>query len=680
MYKRDNDRCSFRGLKQVDRPSAFLLTEVVLKSRWDQKIYLAAGTVIAYTLFSAFLLVPGESIVGSPYYLIGSVGMFMSMLWIMKHWHGRHMLAAVLLLALLVRVVAIFQFPENSDLSRYIWEGEIQLAGYNPYMFAPDAEALKHLRNENWQDVNFKHIPAIYWPFAQKLFKLGSAISPSHNFFKTILVAFDLGTLFVLLSILRPVTRDFREIVLYALNPLTIISVAGEGHLESILVFWIMLSLYGCRQKKPWLMFMSLGLAVMTKLTPVIFLPLLVERGNLKYFPLFLLPFALMLPYYDPEMDFLSTLGIFLSSFNHNGLFYYVSQSTIGVLPTAWFAMFFAACLCGFVFFLTPDRTRSVFLVSAILLVFAPTFHTWYLLLLTPFLVFYLSPPWIILHLTMLPLVFFFHPWATHPFWHNQPLLQGIEFLPFIAAGLWCFWKNRQYWPVRFPKPQSVSIIILANNEARDISGCIRSIDNRDCPVEIIVVDGGFLVGTPDIAETFPDVTFLSSEPGRRMQISTGICAAQNDVIVVLDADSRLLPDAIPRMLRALRENDSTVGGCFGAISDESGPGMRLNRLAPVLKRIWTLASGISLGDQVKFFRRGAFQARFPAIERMEDIELSLRMKENGAFVFIPGGVTGTARRQKPDGNWIDSIKTLYETMRYLTLRKLGLLARDSAD
>ena len=117
------------------------------------------------------------------------------------------------------------------------------------------------------------------------------------SFFKTILVLFDLGTIFLLLLMLRSFSSDFREIVLYALNPLTIISVAGEGHLESILVFWIMLSLYGCRQKKPWLMYLALGLAVMTKLTPVIFLPLLVERGNLKYFPLFLLPFALMLPY-----------------------------------------------------------------------------------------------------------------------------------------------------------------------------------------------------------------------------------------------------------------------------------------------------------------------------------------------------------------------------------------------
>ena len=123
---------------------------------------------------------------------------------------------------------------------------------------------------------------------------------------------------------IRPFSSDFREIVLYALNPLTIISVAGEGHLESILVFWIMLSLYGCRQKKPWLMYPALGLAVMTKLTPVIFLPLLVERGNLKYFPLFLLPFALMLPYVDPGIDFLSSLKIFISDFHFNGLFNYI--------------------------------------------------------------------------------------------------------------------------------------------------------------------------------------------------------------------------------------------------------------------------------------------------------------------------------------------------------------------
>lgn len=643
------------------------------------KMVHGVGAFIAYALFSALLLGPGQNIIGSPYYLIGSVGMFLSMLWIMRHWPGRRMFYAVLLMALLVRVVAIFQFPENSDINRYVWEGEIQIAGYNPFLLAPEAEGLKHLRNENWLDINFKYIPAIYWPFAQILFKAGAAISPTHWFFKSILVIFDMGTIFLLLLMIRKVSPDFREIVLYALNPLTIISVAGEGHLESILVFWIMLSLYGCSQKKPWLMYSALGLAVMTKLTPVIFLPLLVERGNLKYFPFFLLPFALMLPYYDSGINFLSTLNIFLSIYGYNGLLNYVCLSLIGVSLSAWISMLCAVGLCGFVFFLTPDRIRSVFLVSAIFLIFAPTFHTWYLLLLTPFLVLYRPTPWIILHATILPLVFFFHPWATHPLWHNQPLLQAIEFLPFIAAGLWCFWKNRQYWPAHFPPARSVSVIILTGSETQNISECIQSIERLDCPVEIIVVGDGYMDGESNIVRTFPDIKLsrhknVSSTPERGMQISIGINAAQNDVIVLLHADSRLLSGAITHMLQSLRENDSAIGGCFGAIHDDSRPGTGLNRFALVLNRIWTLASGISLGDQVKFFRREALSDHFPATKPIADIELSLRMKENGALIFIPCGVKSAVRKQKQARNWSDFMKTIYETTRYLTLRRLGLV------
>jgi hypothetical protein len=92
------------------------------------------------------------------------------------------------------------------------------------------------------------------------------------------------------------------------------------------------------------------------------------------------------------------------------------------------------------------------------------------------------------------------------------------------------------------------------------------------------------------------------------------------------------------------------------------------------LNRIWTLASGISFGDQVKFFRRDVLPDHFPAIKLMADIELSLRMKENGALIFIPCGVKSAARMRKPAGNWSDFVKALYETMRYLTLRRLGLV------
>jgi cellulose synthase/poly-beta-1,6-N-acetylglucosamine synthase-like glycosyltransferase len=224
-----------------------------------------------------------------------------------------------------------------------------------------------------------------------------------------------------------------------------------------------------------------------------------------------------------------------------------------------------------------------------------------------------------------------------------------------------------------------VSVIILTGSETHNISECIQSIDNLDCPLEIIVVGDGYMGGDAAIFRTFSDIKLsrhksVSSTPERGTQISSGINAAQNDVIVLLHADSRLLPGAITRMLRAFRENDSAIGGCFGAIHDDSRPSIGLNRLAPVWNRIWTIASGISLVDQVKFFRREALPDRFPAIKLMADIELSLRMKENGALIFIPCGVKSSAKRRKQARNWSDFMKTIYETTRYLMLRRLGLV------
>ena len=635
--------------------------------------------MIAYALFAAILLVPGDGIIGSPFYLVGAGGMFLSMLWIMKVWTGKRMLFAVLLLAALVRITAIYQFPENSDINRYIWEGEVQRAGYNPYILPPNAEVLKHLRNENWNDVNFKTIPAIYWPFAQMLFRAGAAISPTHNFFKTILVAFDLGTLILLLLILRSVTRDFREIVLYALNPLTVISIAGEGHLESILVFWIILSLYGCRSKKYWVMYLSLGLAVMTKLTPVIFLPLLVQRNNIRYFLFFFLPFGLMLPYMDPGMDFFASLDTFLE-FKHNGLEFYIINTMINIQSTAWVSALIAACICGFIFFLTPDRTRSVFLLSAILLVFAPTFHTWYLLLITPFVVLYRSPPWILLHFTMLPLVFFFHPWATHPLWHNWPVLQAFEFLPFIAASLWCFWKNISYWPVWFPQAGSVSVVIVVDDPEQDVTGCIQSIGRPECPIEVIVVHSDPSGIAPNFTHNFPDVKMVSSEPGRWLQISSGVNAANNNLVVLHSADHRLLPGMVSRMLDALRKNENAVGGYLGFRNHPSIQNRVANRLLSVLDRLWVNASGIPFGDDAVFFRRDAFPMYFSTHEQVADIELSLRMKEAGAIVFIPDGTTRVLRKHKPAGSGMRSIQTVYKTLWYLTLRRFGMVSGARTD
>jgi len=59
-------------------------------------------------------------------------------------------------------------------------------------------------------------------------------------------------------------------------------------------------------------------------------------------------------------------------------------------------------------------------------------------------------------------------------------------------------------------------------------------------------------------------------------------------------------------------------------------------RWIEALNRFRAVVSGISFGDQAQFFRHELFVDSFPAIKLMEDIELSLRMKEIGRAHFHP--------------------------------------------
>jgi hypothetical protein len=652
--------------------------EASVNIRQVSKSRQSTAVLFTYGMSTAFLLYPVENIIGSVQYLIGSAGMFMSMLLLMHQWPGKQLLNAVLIVAILARITAIFQFPAQSDIHRYIWEGEIQLSGYNPFLLAPDAAELESLRNANWQGINHKNIPAIYWPFAQMLFKAGAIISPSPLFFKTVMVLFDIGTLLLLLLFLRSFSADYREIVLYALNPLGIILIAGEGHLEIVMVFWIFLALYGYKRNKYWLMYPAIGLAIMTKVTPLLFLPLLIERRNLRYLPLVLLPFLLMVPYWDTTASFLSVPAFFVTHYEHNGFFNYIGQMLIGKIPAIWVAGCSAAFLSGVVFFITPDKIRAVFLVSAILLMFSPTFHPWYLLLITPFLVFYRSVPWIILHLTILLMVFYFNLSARQPFWHDLNLLQHIEYMPFIVSGIWCIGKKTSgRWPARFQTAESLSVIIPTCNEEKNIAACIQSVQHTETEAEIIVVDGGSTDRTRNISLMFAKVRLLTSLQGRGIQIRKGVMHARNDIIVILHADSRLLPGAVSRMLSALQANPSAIGGCFGAIYDDQKLRMRITE---ILNRLRVMISGISFGDQAQFFRRDAMGNRIPALMLMEDIELSLRMKEAGTIIFIPRGVTCSSRTWEKTGYFTNFLRVVDLTARYLVRRKFGMLTSDCAD
>jgi GT2 family glycosyltransferase len=90
------------------------------------------------------------------------------------------------------------------------------------------------------------------------------------------------------------------------------------------------------------------------------------------------------------------------------------------------------------------------------------------------------------------------------------------------------------------------------------------------------------------------------------------------------------------------------------------------------LNNLRTFLTGISFGDQAQFFRAEALAAAggFPSMMLMEDVELSLRLKEVGRLVFLRNGILVSGRRWLGNG-FTGNLMTVFHLFpRYLIERR----------
>lgn len=629
-------------------------------------------SILIYIASSALLLAPGRSIIGNPLYLVAICGMFGSMIALWRVLNKSRLFYFILSISIIVRIFAVVQFPEGDDIYRYIWEGRIQHEGFNPFELSPDSEELAHLRDNLWQEINHKHIPTIYWPFAQLIFKITARISHSIIFFKSVFVLFDLLTLLIIFLLVRFFCIERRHIFLYALNPLVIVYIAGEGHLESIMVFWIILSLYFLQRGRYGLMYLAFGFALMTKCTPIVFLLFLIRRNNFKYLFMLIIPCLLTLLYVQQNISLFGVPKLFALEFRFNGLFYSLVNNFYSDNIAAIISLILSLSLGLGVILLTPDPFRAVSLAAGILLICTPILHPWYLILMTPFLVFYRSWPWLILHLTILPIIFFFElELPETSFWRNNVILMSIEYIPFIVFGLWWIFKYKRHWPVIYKDPQTISIIIPVLNEEKNISPCLESLRGQKMVSEVLIIDGGSIDNTKEIAQSLAFAKILTSEPGRGLQIKEGINHSTGDIIVILHADSRLRANALERLFMSLKQNPDAAGGSISAQYENNDLPFRFAELLNNLRALWT---GISFGDQAQFFRKEVIGNSFPPYKLMEDIELSFRIKEKGALLFLPRGVMSSTRGWLQRGYLNNFFKVIFLSFLFVIMRKLALI------
>jgi glycosyltransferase involved in cell wall biosynthesis len=190
----------------------------------------------------------------------------------------------------------------------------------------------------------------------------------------------------------------------------------------------------------------------------------------------------------------------------------------------------------------------------------------------------------------------------------------------------------------------AVTVVIPCFNQARYLPDAIRSaFAQTHPPVECIVVDDGSTDETSEVAAAFGTRVIRQANRGVSQARNAGLGAARAELIVFLDADDVLLPDALARGADALgaREDLSAVVSRCEAMSEDGTPMPVAHH--PVdpdnLYREW-LSKNFVWTPGAATFRRaalvdaGGFSTEYgPAA----DLAIYLRFARDGRIGFMPG-------------------------------------------
>jgi rSAM/selenodomain-associated transferase 2 len=191
---------------------------------------------------------------------------------------------------------------------------------------------------------------------------------------------------------------------------------------------------------------------------------------------------------------------------------------------------------------------------------------------------------------------------------------------------------------------QKISVIIPTLNEAANIDRTLASIPMSQ-QVEVIVVDGGSIDRTVEIAQT-RGVKVLTATGGRAIQMNAGAKVATGEIWLFLHADTILPPD-FDKLVRGILYPTSAsvpVAGAFTLSIDAPQWQLRLVEWGAN----WRSRYGqMPYGDQAIFLTAKMFDrvGGFPELPIMEDFQLMRRLGKLGRIEIVSTPVVTSARR-----------------------------------
>lgn len=330
--------------------------------------------------------------------------LFAAYLHILFYWQPAHIKEA-LYVSIALRALLLFSIPNLSDdVYRFIWDGNLSAHNINPFLQTPEqfmGGSSTHIFDQYpllYEHLNSKTYFTVYPPLLQFIFYLAHVLSFGNTtlniiFLKLTIFFSELGTLYFLKNILYRLKLPVKNLLVYALNPLIILELAGNIHFEALMICFLTAAIYFLLTQKYLRSAVFFALAVAAKIWPLMLLPFLIKRLGFKkagiYGAIVLLVFALLfLPFYTPAAakDFSTSLNLYFSTFEFNaGLYYLLKWLTAFGYPEKLLIQKLLPAAVVLVILISSFVYRKEKLLPAFLFafttyfLFTTTLHPWYI-------------------------------------------------------------------------------------------------------------------------------------------------------------------------------------------------------------------------------------------------------------------------------------------------------------
>jgi alpha-1,6-mannosyltransferase len=315
------------------------------------------------------------------------------------------LLALILSVAVILRIIAVATPPNflSTDVYRYVWDGRVQGAGINPYLYIPSDPAVASLRDEAiYPHINRLYTaPTIYPPFAQMVFFAITRLGESVTSMRLAMLGFETIVVVGLALLLKRQGLPIQRLALYLWHPLPVWEFACGAHLDAVALAMSLLAIMAAMSNRRSLSGALLAAAALTKLLPVAIAPALYRRWDWRMPAAFLIvvvcSYGLYLSAGWKVLGFLGSYAAEEGMTQGQGVFIAMLLQDIGLSPLSALLSFaaIAAAVLGTMVIRALSRNHDANAMPALAgglaiatLVLISPHYPWYFCWLVPFICF----------------------------------------------------------------------------------------------------------------------------------------------------------------------------------------------------------------------------------------------------------------------------------------------------